>query len=44
MLLIYVFWCCVILTDHYHIFVGDLDSEIHNDCLYKAFAAFGQVT
>ena len=43
-LLIYVFWCCGILTDHYHIFVGDLDSEIHNDCLYKAFAAFGQVT
>lgn len=43
-LLINVFWFYVIITDHYHIFVGDLDSEITNDGLYKAFAAFGQVT
>lgn len=31
-------------SNHYHIFVGDLDSEIQNEYLYKAFAAFGHVT
>ena len=31
-------------ADHYHVFVGDLDSEIGNEYLYKAFAACGQVT
>ena len=31
-------------ADHYHVFVGDLDSEIHDEYLHKAFAAFGTVT
>ncbi|KAJ7336490.1 Nucleolysin TIA-1 isoform [Desmophyllum pertusum] len=31
-------------SNHYHIFVGDLDSEIQNEYLFKTFAAFGQVT
>ncbi|RMX55713.1 hypothetical protein pdam_00016042 [Pocillopora damicornis] len=31
-------------SNHYHIFVGDLDPEIENEGLYKAFSAFGQVS
>lgn len=31
-------------SNHYHVFVGDLDSEIHDEYLHKAFAAFGTVT
>ncbi|XP_022792939.1 nucleolysin TIAR-like [Stylophora pistillata] len=31
-------------SNHYHIFVGDLDPEIENDGLYKAFSAFGVVS
>ncbi|XP_015759457.1 PREDICTED: nucleolysin TIAR-like [Acropora digitifera] len=31
-------------SNHYHIFVGDLDTEIGNEFLHKAFAPFGQVT
>ena len=42
--LLVIVWFCVIISDHYHIFVGDLDPEIENEGLYKAFSAFGQVS
>ena len=42
--LLIIVWFCVIISDHYHIFVGDLDPEIENEGLYKAFSAFGQVS
>jgi nucleolysin TIA-1/TIAR len=32
------------LTNHFHVFVGDLSAEVNDDVLSKAFAAFGSLS
>lgn len=32
------------MTDHFHVFVGDLSPEVNDDVLGKAFAAFGSLS
>jgi nucleolysin TIA-1/TIAR len=32
------------LTNHFHVFVGDLSPEVNDDVLSKAFAAFGSLS
>lgn len=32
------------VSEHYHIFVGDLSPEIETQTLREAFAAFGEIS
>lgn len=34
----------ILITEHYHIFVGDLSPEIETQALRDAFAPFGEIS
>lgn len=35
---------CLILLEHFHVFVGDLSPEVDNKALKDAFAPFGEIS
>ena len=40
-MIIFIFFS---ISEHYHIFVGDLSPEIETQTLREAFAAFGEIS